>query len=353
MKVATLVLLATTTAFAATSVYFTQRTITDRRAALKAESELSQLVTRVKLLEQERESLASEVQSLRGGEPAARAPAGFTNPFKQAGTPRPSASPPAGEGVGGVFSAFGTNQGEVRNWGIANAPPPMPPAMRKMMQKQMRDNLLRVYEDVGSELGLTDEQAGALIDTLVERNTFEPFTGMKNPEDMRRKAEELHRKEQADLRALLGEDKLEQFTEYQKTVGLRQELWQVQEQLTALEVPLKPEQRKQLLTAMLEDQQRYPQPAFQPGAAPQDLRSQFNEWQQGKEDRLLEAAQGVLTSKQMKVFRDYQEYQRAMRQNFTMMMPLEAGEAGSVSAVAGAPIVTFSASGSAAPKPGE
>ena len=351
MKVATLVLLATTTAFAATSVYFTQRSSTDRSAALKAESERNQLVARVKQLEQERETLSGEVQSLRGGEPAARPPAGFTNPFKRAGNPGPSAPPPSGEAVRGVFSAFGTNQGEVRNWGIANAPPPMPPAMRKMMQKQMRESLQRVYADVGSELGLTDEQASELIDLLAERNTFEPFAGITNPEDMRRKAEELHRKQQADLRALLGDDKMAQFTEYQKSEGLRQELGQVQEQLMALDVPLKPEQRRQLLSAMQEDQERYPQPAFQTVTTPEDLRSQFNEWQQGKEDRLLEAAQGVLTSKQMKVFREYQEYHRAMRQRFAVMAPMEAGQAASVSAVAVAPTVTFSASGGGSIKP--
>jgi hypothetical protein len=339
MKVATLILLATSTAFAATSVYFTQR-------ATKAEAERSQLAARVQQLEQAREALSNEVQSLRGADAAAKSPAGFTNPFKLAGSsgPSPSVPPPAAK-QGAVFSAFGTHQGEVRNWGVTGAPPPMPPGMRKMMQKQMRESLQRVHEDIGSELGLTDEQASALIDLLAERNTFEPFAGMNNPEDMRRKAEELHRKQQADLRALLGDDKMARFAEYQRSEGVRQELGQVQEQLTALDVPLKPEQRKQLLTAMIEDQERYPQPTFQPGGAPEDVRSQFNEWQQGREERLLEAARGVLTSKQMKVYRDYQEYQRAMRQRFSMMVPMEGGQAASMSAVTVAPAVSFSLSG--------
>jgi type II secretory pathway pseudopilin PulG len=343
MKLATLILLATSTAFAATSVYFTQR-------ASKAEAERSQLAARVQQLEQAREALSSEVQSLRGGEAPAPSPAGFTNPFEVAGTSVKPASPPPTQ-VRGVFSAFGTNQGEVRNWGTAEAPPPMPPAMRRMMQKQMRESLQRMYEDVGTELDLTDEQTSALLDLLSERNSFEAFAGMKNPQDMRRKAEELHRKQQADLRALLGDDKLARFAEYQKSEGLRQELGQVQEQLTALDVPLKPEQRKQLLGAMLEDRDRYPQPVFQPGAAPESLPSQFNEWQQGREERLLEAAQGVLTSKQMKVFREYQEYQRAMRQRFSMMVPMEAGQGVSMSAVAVAPAESLSLSGGGSTQP--
>jgi hypothetical protein len=330
MKLATVILLATSTAFAATSVYLTR----DR----------AQLAARVQQLEQAREALASEVQSLRGGEAPAPAPAGFTNPFKVAGTSGKSAASPPPTQVRGVFSAFGTNQGEVRNWGTAEAPPPMPPAMRRMMQKQMRESLQRMYEDVGTELDLTDEQTSALLDLLSERNSFEAFAGMKNPQDMQRKAEELHRKQQADLRALLGDDKLARFAEYQKSEGMRQELGQVQEQLTALDVPLKPEQRRQLLSAMLDDRDRYPQPVFQPGAAPESLHTQFNEWQQGREERLLEAAQGVLTSKQMKVFREYQEYQRAMRERFTMMVPTQAGQGTSMSAVAVAPAVSLSLS---------
>jgi hypothetical protein len=322
MKIATLILLATSTAFAATSVYLTQRARVDRGQSSKVEAERNQLVTRVKQLEQERNALQTEVRSLRGGD-VPRSASIITGSFGSPPTTAPTSSRAVPKGTGAGFSVFGMNQGVVRSWaGPSDPPPPMPPAMRKMMQKQMRQQFERMYEDVGADLGLTAEETSKLLDTLAASNTFEPFYGMQDQQAMQKKMEERRRREQADLQALLGPEKMAKLADYQKTLASRQELGQFQEQLAAEDVPMQPEQRKQLLSSIIEDQQQNPHPSFAPGIAPEDLSAQMEEWQKGREQRLLDAARGVLTAKQLAVFRAYQDYQQAMRQRFATAVPI-------------------------------
>ena len=148
--------------------------------------------------------MQAEVRSLQGGD----APAGvITGSFRLAAAVAPP--PPPRGSKGASWSVVGTNQGVVRNWaGPSTPPPPMPPAMRKMMQKQMRQQFDRMYEDVGTELGLSEEQTGKLLDALAASNDFEPFDGMQDPEAMRKKMEERRRKYQENLQALLGPEKV-------------------------------------------------------------------------------------------------------------------------------------------------
>jgi hypothetical protein len=176
---------------------------------------------------------------------------------------------------------------------------------------------------------------------------------MQDQQAMQKKLEERRRREQAELDALLGPEKMARLAEYQKTMGSRQELAQVQDQLAAEDVPMQPEQRRQLLSSIVEDQERNPHPSFAPGIAPEDLRAQIDEWQNGREQRLLDAARGVLTSKQMKVFREYQEYQQVMRQRFASVVPVMGGQGEAVFVEGAGSTMTLSSGSASAVPPGK
>ena len=314
MKIATLILLGTSTAFAATSVYLTHRVREDRTVVLQAQAERSQLATRVKQLEQERQSLASEIETLRATDAPAIAPAPARN--VPGSRPAPQVAAVAGETRPPVFTKFRSG-------------PPQSPIMQKMMRNRMRQSLARTYEDIGAAVGLSDEQSTKLLDLLAEQATpwaFEPS-----------KMQERAQKQQADLAALIGPEKMPQFAEYQKTLPARHDLLNLQEQFTAAEVPLSEEQRRQVLGNLVEDQKRNDRPTLVPGTPPEEARAQLFAWEDERDERMRESVQGVLTAEQMAVFRDHQEYQREMRKHMQLAMPMnfatEAVSGNSMSAV--------------------
>jgi hypothetical protein len=316
MKTATLILLGTSTAFAVTSVYLTHRVREGRTVVLQTQAERSQLATRVKQLEQEQQLLASEVETLRAtdGPAIAPAPARVVSNSQAA----PQATRATVENRPPVFTTF-------------RAGPPQSPIMQKMMRTRMRQSLARTYEDVGEAVGLSGEQSGKLLDLLAEQAT--PWTVEPWPADaegqaaMRRKMQEKAQKQQADLAALIGPERMPQFAEYQKTLPARHDLLNLQEQFAAAEVPLNEEQRRQLLDKLIDDQKRNDRPTFIPGPSPEETRAQVLAWENERDARMLENVQGVLTPEQLAVLRDHQEYEREMRKHMQLAMPMNSSDA--------------------------
>jgi hypothetical protein len=346
MKIAMLILLVSTTGFAATSAILVQRARTERTEVVKAEEHRAQLATRVKALEQERDQLEAEVQSLRvlvsdppreaaQAQLAARAETppkgaagkrGTFQPFKLLSARRVDANGNPSEGA----------EATIRGWSSYPTPEPTP-AMRKMMRNQMRQSLRRQYEDLGPELGLDAEQSGKLIDLIADQHTRSMYQSW--PQDaegqaaMRRKMQDAQRQQRAELAKVIGESKLPLFDEYQKTLAARSEVINLQEQLAAADLPMRPEQRKALTAGVVEETRNYPRPEYASGLAPEDFRAQMNEWEEQHQQRLLDNAEKVLNAEQLAVFKDYQEYHRDMRRQFATMMPPPAE--GSVDATMG------------------
>jgi hypothetical protein len=237
------------------------------------------------------------------------------------------------------------NEIQIRNWNAFPAPEPTP-AMRKMMRNQMRQSLRRQYEDLGPELGLDAAQSGKLIELIADQHTRSMYESW--PQDaegqaaMRRKMQEAQRQQRAELAKVIGESKLPLFDEYQKTLPARSEVLNLQEQLAAADLPMRPEQRKALTASVLEEARSYPRPEYSSGLAPEDFRGQMSEWEEQHQQRLLDNAEKVLNTEQLAVFKDYQEYHRDMRQQFATMLPPPPGATGEVATGAVTNSVTFS-----------
>ncbi len=327
MKIGILILLVSTTGFAAASIVLTQRARADRTEVTKVQEQRAELVTRVQALEQERDRLEAEVQSLRVlvSDPPREGESTQTaaRPEKVA-----KSSPPARGGFQWARAARAEGNavvaGETRVWQSVPSPEPTP-AMRKMMRNQMKQSLRRQYEDVGPELGLDAEQTARLVELIADQHTRQMYQSWPADAEgqaaMRRKMQEAQRQQRAELAKVLGESKLPLFDEYQKTLPARSEVVNLQEQLAAADLPLRQEQRKALTAGVLEESRNYPRPEYSSGLAPEDFRTQMNEWEEQHQERLLDNAEKVLNSEQLAVFRDYQEYHRDMRRQFSSMMP--------------------------------
>lgn len=313
MKTMTLILLGTSTVFAATSLFLTHRVREDRAEVLEVQVERNALAERVKQLEEQRSSLANEVELLRATTESAAMPP-VPRPVLAGADPTPK-NAIANERHSAVFTGF-------------RAPPPASPLMQKMMRGRLRQSLARTYDGLGEAVGLTPEQSRKLLDLLADQSAPWSF----DPAKMQERAQQ----HQADLEALLGPEKMARLQEYQKSLPARHELLNLQEQFAAAEVPLGEEQRSQLLDNLIEDGKRNNRPAFFPSTEPEQARAAVIAWEQERDERMLESVQDVLTAEQMAVFREQQEYQREMRKHMEMALPLSiAGEAvaGSMSAV--------------------
>jgi hypothetical protein len=333
MKIGMLILLVSTTGFAATSAVLMQQVRTDRTQVSKVEEQRLELATRVKALEQQRAQLEAEVQSLRvlvsdpprdgePAQPAARTEArgkvaarGNFKPFTMLSARRidPNAT-----------NAVVAGDANIRSWSAHPTPEPTP-AMRKMMRNQMKQSLRRQYEDAGAELGLDAEQSRKLVDLIADQHTRAMYQSWPSDAEgqaaMRRKMEAAQHQQRRELANLIGESKLPLFDEYQKTLPARSEIMTLQEHFAAADVPMRQEQRKALTAGVLEESRNYPRPEYSSGLAPEDFRAQMNEWEEQHQQRLLDNAEKVLNAEQLAVFRDYQEYNRDMRRQFSAMLP--------------------------------
>jgi hypothetical protein len=233
------------------------------------------------------------------------------------------------------------------------------PAARNFLRTRMKVGIRRTYEDVGSELGLSDEKARQLIDLLADQQTraFGRPPG-EDMESMQRYAREQQQKTQAEITALIGQDKMDEWTDYQKTLPYRSQLGQVREQLESSGYPMTDSQRKQMLAAISEVSERSPRPAFNQGLPPEESMAQMNQWQEEFDAALLDRAKEVLSADQYNSYKEYHDYQSEMRNSFgrNVRFNATAVSSGSANTVIAAPAVgltSFSTLAPVAPPPPE
>ena len=200
------------------------------------------------------------------------------------------------------------------------AAPERSEAFQKMIRSQIRANNKRVYADAGARLGLSQEQANALIDLLTEQQV----AGMERARqerlggpgsDSRGAAYEAERLRNLDqVTALIGADKAELYQEYQKQMPARQEVDMLSRQLEGGDVgALSKDQRDRMVTALAEERERVPAPKFADIGTREEFTKAMSEWQSDYQERSNSRARSILDADQLKTYNEYQAFQKEMR----------------------------------------
>jgi hypothetical protein len=304
MKALIPLLLVATSALAVTTVQFAQRASAEREradaalvASQKSEARIRELeraqgVLQQQLMEaqqppQANTSQTSATRAADGAAAAARPP----GPVQYALTARSEAA------NGGAPINF-------RSW----SPTQQSPAAQRFWNWQRRAMVRRQYGDVAGALGLSQEQADKLIDVLANQ---QPRFMSQLP----RPASDLKKQFEADVAAVIGQDKLPQWQEYQKTLPERGRVSMVAEQMRQMDVPLTDDQRRQLTDIAIEQSMLNPRPTPQDGLPREELIKASMKWEEDFDKAFLDRAKSVLSKDQYERYRDYQAWQSEMRAN--------------------------------------
>lgn len=239
-------------------------------------------------------------------------PFGAGPPGANRGPDSPPDGPPPDEAGGGPT-------GPRRDFGNA---PPMPAAMIKMIRSNMRAQNQKMYFDLKSRLGISADQANALLDLLTDEQTAAMRDARNmNPEQAREFYETQQAKRDAAIADLLGTSKAAEFADYQKTMPSRAELSVISQQLEGSEMPLNDDQRTKLLAALVDERERIPAPVFSEGTSPEQYRKDYNAWQADYEKRVADEARGILSADQYGTYNEYLTWQQQMREQFSVGPP--------------------------------
>lgn len=171
----------------------------------------------------------------------------------------PGAPPPAVEKAGGgmmegIAKMFNTEDG------------------RKMMRAQMSMGLKMQYGGLAKDLKLDPKAADQVLALLGDRQaalTEATFAAMKGGpldeaagKEIAAKSEALQKEYNEKLKAVIGEEGLNQLHDYERTLGDRMMLSMHEQQFTAAGAPLEQTQRDSLLDIMKNERLKTPASAF-------------------------------------------------------------------------------------------
>lgn len=221
-------------------------------------------------------------------------------------------------------------------------------AGRNFMKSRAKSSLRRLHEDMGSAVGLSDEKSNELLDLLVDQQArmTDRVRGSADgqppkPIDVR----EVQQKNNAEIAALIGQDKMDEWTAYQQSLPDRSQVSMVNQQLTEAGVPaMTDSQRSELLAAVTEERQRLPRPVVNQGMTPEEQFAQSNEWQSEYDKAVLDRSRSILSSEQYKAYKEFQEFQSEMRKS----LPRFAAPGPNGAPVVG-PVINFAVATQAAP----
>jgi len=309
MKALIPVLIVATSSLAVASVQYARSAAAERE---RADAELAVRLERdARIAELERNQLQLE----RALKLAQSAPP--PQPVVAPSAPKSTAPPPvaAGGAASDTVSGRFSSAPMARSFPGPNASP----AHQKFMRTRVKAGLRQMYRDLGPSLGLTAEQTAQFIDLLADQQTRQ--VGKELPQDpasMQQYASDTMRRNNEEIANLIGHDKLTAWQDFQKSLGERMQLNQLREQLDAAGVPMQQEQSERLLNAMVEERDRNPRPAFEPGSQPQEVMARHNQWQEDYERAVNEHAKSILSAEQYASYREYQDWQAEMRNSAVM-----------------------------------
>ncbi|MGB8169602.1 MAG: hypothetical protein WCF18_19030 [Chthoniobacteraceae bacterium] len=202
------------------------------------------------------------------------------------------------------------------------------PKMKGAMRAQQTAAVNMMYADLAKELGLAPDVARQVLALIGDRQADVAEKGMaamsNGEKDMAKIGKETTAMKSAyddQLKAILGEDGYKKFQQYEKTIGERAVLDQIQRQLSAAGTAIDPAQTKGLLAIMTEERVKTPNPlgsGGEPGAQMKLMQSEqaIDGWIKSQEDfnrRVLDRARTVLNPDQMLSFEAAQKQQLDMQ----------------------------------------
>ena len=206
------------------------------------------------------------------------------------------------------------------------------PAMREMMRSQQESAIKMMYGGLFKQLNLTpaekDKFMGILTDLQMKtvENAQGLFSNEPDAPDAKEKNQtiaELKKQADANIKELLGDERNEQFKDYQSNLGERMQIDQLQTRLQGENVPLQDQQAARLLDVMKLEKTSAPPPiptdANENPANLKNLMTSENidkqiQWMTDYNQRVLGRAAEFLTPEQLKSYREMQEQQAAMQQ---------------------------------------
>jgi hypothetical protein len=229
------------------------------------------------------------------------------------------------------------------------------PEYREAMRMQFRMMQSQNYPDLAKTLGISAEQADQMLTLLAEQQIRMQETGpapsfMEGPPDraamdeMRRKAEQTRRTNEAELANLLGQEKMQEWNDYQKTLGTRMQVKQLGNTFAAKGAPLTDEQARQLVQTLAAEQQRNVREASnaarlssfssRPGGAlgtnmvsaatSLEMQERHLELTAQQNQRMRDAAASILTAEQLSLFEEEQNSQLQMQRAMLRMARAQA-----------------------------
>jgi hypothetical protein len=141
------------------------------------------------------------------------------------------------------------------------------PEYREAMRVQTRGNFGRQYPGVIQELGLDAQQADEFFDLLADQqmrandqmqqiwdmqdvDNNDPAAMQEGNRKIQQQAQENQRKSEAEMAARFGQETLQAWKEYQSSMGMRYELENMRNTLSATGLPLNEDLSKPMLKAL-------------------------------------------------------------------------------------------------------
>ena len=241
----------------------------------------------------------------------------------------------ADEGSEGIF---GKGMGEMLGKMMKD------PAMREMVREQQKATINMMYSGLFKELKLSPEEKEKFKTLLsdAQMKNIENAQGIFGDkkegamEDTQKLVNETKKQTDAEIKALLGDERFAQYDDYQKNIGERMQLDQLKSKLEAENLPLQEPQMAQLLQIMKEEKSAVPPviPTDNTQFPKKELFTVENldkqmQWMEDYNRRVLQRAGQVLTPEQMKQYRDFQEQQASMQKlSLNMARSMFGGKSG-------------------------
>lgn len=331
-----LLLLAASTAVAGWSAYRNQAALSGRDAqiaALTAERDAARGAEKsarddTAPLRENIERLTAERDRLKSQQPSPALAADSAKPA--ANPPDPKKSDDAGKSMmGGLAKMFQTEDG------------------KKMLRSQTAMVVKMQYTDLAKKLNLSPQEAEPIMGLLADRqvalagDSFATFSGETMDEaklkEISEKSKATHKEYDAKLKAALGDERFEQLNTYDRTIGERMMMAQIEPQFAAAGAPLEPAQKDELLQIMSDERLKSPPTAFDPnnkdpGAVFNALKDDaaVDKWMQQQQDfqnRVLQAATKTLSPDQINTLQQGFQQQAEM-QKFGLKMSREMFKSG-------------------------
>lgn len=206
------------------------------------------------------------------------------------------------------------------------------PAMREMVRGQQKAAINMMYGGLFKEMKLSPEEkeklAGILTETQMKavenaKGLFGETKEGEAPEEATKLLTDAKKQSDAEIKALLGDERYAQFTDYQKNIGERMQLDQLKTRLETDNLPLQDQQSAQLLQAMQEEKAAVPPPIPSDATqSPGDVKSMMTpenidkqiQWMDDYNRRVLDRAAQFLSPEQLKSYREMQEQQASLQQ---------------------------------------